>query len=273
MFSVIRKRITYANVAMTLALVFAMTGGALAAGKYLITSTKQISPKVLKALQGKAGKPGTNGTNGASGAQGPAGTNGKDGTNGKEGTNGKDGTSVTSSPASVGECPSGGTTFTAANGTGKVCNGTTGFTETLPSGKTEKGAWAYSLVLEGNVGQQVPISFNIPLSKELEASKVHYILANGEEWDFATQKGVTSTACLGTVAEPKATKGNLCVYAESLGSGQEGLQVPAPERIANPSGTLEAAGIIEGAGKTGAILAFTGAKFKIGYGTWAVTAE
>jgi hypothetical protein len=39
MFSKIRKRLTYANVAMTLALVFAMTGGAYAAKHYLITST------------------------------------------------------------------------------------------------------------------------------------------------------------------------------------------------------------------------------------------
>ena len=47
MFSRIRKRLTYANVAMTMALVFAMTGGAYAAKKYVITSTKQIKPSVL----------------------------------------------------------------------------------------------------------------------------------------------------------------------------------------------------------------------------------
>ena len=46
---VMRGRLSYANVAMTLALVFAMSGGAYAASKYVITSTKQISPKVLKA--------------------------------------------------------------------------------------------------------------------------------------------------------------------------------------------------------------------------------
>ena len=46
MFSRLRKRFTYANVAMTLALVFAMSGGAYAAFTSLITSTKQISPSV-----------------------------------------------------------------------------------------------------------------------------------------------------------------------------------------------------------------------------------
>jgi hypothetical protein len=45
-----RRRLTYANVAATLALVFSMSGGALAASHYLIKSTKQISPKVLKSF-------------------------------------------------------------------------------------------------------------------------------------------------------------------------------------------------------------------------------
>jgi hypothetical protein len=48
MISLIKKRLSYANVAMTLALVFAMSGGAYAACHFTITSTKQISPKVLK---------------------------------------------------------------------------------------------------------------------------------------------------------------------------------------------------------------------------------
>jgi hypothetical protein len=44
----IRRHVTYADVAATLALVFAMSGGALAAKHYLLTSTKQIKPSVLK---------------------------------------------------------------------------------------------------------------------------------------------------------------------------------------------------------------------------------
>ena len=53
-----RKHLTYANVAATLALVFAMSGGALAAKHYLINSTKQINPKVLKKLRGAKGTTG-----------------------------------------------------------------------------------------------------------------------------------------------------------------------------------------------------------------------
>src|SRR5450759_3972001 len=97
MFSAIRTRIhlTPSTVIATLALVFAMTGGAYAASKYLITSTKQISPKVLKSLKGKAGKPGANGAQGLAGAagpQGPGGAAGAKGAPGAAGGGGKAGT-------------------------------------------------------------------------------------------------------------------------------------------------------------------------------------
>jgi hypothetical protein len=45
-----RRHLTYANVTATLALVLAMSGGAFAAKHYLIGSTSQISPSVLKSL-------------------------------------------------------------------------------------------------------------------------------------------------------------------------------------------------------------------------------
>ncbi len=83
-----RRRITYANVAATLALVFSMTGGALAASHYLITSTKQIKPSVLKKLKGNTGATGKTGATGATGAPGTAGAPGKEGPQGKEGAAG-----------------------------------------------------------------------------------------------------------------------------------------------------------------------------------------
>src|SRR6202035_5866038 len=66
MLSFVRRRFTFANVALTVALVFAMSGGAFAASKFLITSTKQIKPSVLAQLKGKAGPAG------AAGSAGPA---------------------------------------------------------------------------------------------------------------------------------------------------------------------------------------------------------
>ena len=86
-----RRRLSYANITATLALVFAMSGGALAASHYLINSTKQINPKVLKKLKGNAGKAGANGANGANGATGATGAQGPGGKEGKEGTPGKEG--------------------------------------------------------------------------------------------------------------------------------------------------------------------------------------
>jgi hypothetical protein len=85
MFSAIKRRLTYANAAATLALLFSMTGGALAARHYLVSSIKQINPKVVKQLRGHKGASGANGktggpgTAGATGAQGPAGKEGPQG--------------------------------------------------------------------------------------------------------------------------------------------------------------------------------------------------
>jgi hypothetical protein len=83
-----RPRITYANVAATLALVLSMSGGALAANQYLISSSSQISPKLLKKLKGRVGKTGVTGKEGPAGKEGPQ---GKEGAVGKEGAAGKEG--------------------------------------------------------------------------------------------------------------------------------------------------------------------------------------
>jgi len=83
-----RRRLSYANVTATLALFFAISGGAMAANHYLITSTKQINPKVLKKLTGKIG---ATGATGATGAAGKEGAPGKEGSTGKEGLTGKEG--------------------------------------------------------------------------------------------------------------------------------------------------------------------------------------
>lgn len=91
------RRITYANVAATLALVFSMSGGALAASHYLISSPKQISPKVLKKLKGNAGAKGVAGTPGAQGPQGIQGPKGETGAKGEKGDRGNPGTGLIAS--------------------------------------------------------------------------------------------------------------------------------------------------------------------------------
>jgi hypothetical protein len=197
MFSALRKRIRFspATAIAGLALVFAMTGGAYAAKKYLITSTKQISPSVLKALQGKAGAAGTPGAAGAQGPAGPvgpAGPGGSRGETGPAGAAGKDG-----APGKDGATGKSG----ATGATGAA--GATGFTETLPEGKTETGTWR--LVSTG--GEQfTPISFAIPLSKEDAKTMAFEIFEAGE---------ASTPNCPGSAEEPKAEPGFLCVYTTS----------------------------------------------------------
>ncbi len=222
MFSKIKKRFTYANVAMTLALVFAMSGGAYAASKYVISSTKQISPKVLKTLQGKtgaSGQAGPAGPGGPAGPVGPTGPTGGKGEKGETGTNGTDGTngaSVTGTAftGAKGTCKEGGTEFTAAeNKKTYACNGkegspwTTG--GTLPKGSSEKGTWSAPIIetpFHSILGNGA-ISFGIPLSA---APTVEYIKQGEEANEHISE-------CGGTLQDPKAAEGFLCVYTSTEG--------------------------------------------------------
>jgi hypothetical protein len=77
-----RRRPGYAEVTATLALVFAMSGGALAANHYLISSSKQIKPSVLRHLRGARGP---RGATGPKGSIGPAGVPGSTGASGQPG--------------------------------------------------------------------------------------------------------------------------------------------------------------------------------------------
>ncbi len=194
MFSRIRKRFTFVNVMMTLALVFAMTGGAYAAKKYLITSTKQISPKVLKQLKGKNGKNGAPGATGAQGPQGPAGVAGKDG------ANGKDGASVTGPEGPEGKEGKEGSPWTAG---GK-----------LPSEKSETGSWIVRTNTEEDNGQsQTAISFPIPLKSALVETQVHYIAGEAAEGEGELTSGST------TIHKVEPKSGQFMAGQEISGTG------------------------------------------------------
>jgi hypothetical protein len=244
MLSAIRSRFNATSLVAVLALVFAMTGGAYAANHFLITSTKQISPKVLKALKGK---PGANGANGAQGPAGPAGATGPGGPQGPPGAIGKEGASgKEGAPGKEGK-------------EGKA--GTTGFTKTLPKGETETGAWAVTGhlpgtgTLEGSAA--TAISFNIPLAA---SAKPIYVKA-GEE---------TPPGCAGNVKEPGAEAGNLCVFAAMEFNN-------LPVRIC-PASTLLVECLLaggEGTDPSGADIGVLDkeAGFVALNGTWAVTAQ
>jgi hypothetical protein len=268
-----RMHVSPASAIATLALVFAMTGGAYAAKHYLITSTKQISPKVLKQLQGRAGPAGSQGPQGTQGAVGANGKGGVNGANGKDGTNGKDGVSVTGAAASAGECPAGGVKYTSVSGSTPVCNGKDGeageagpaglpctASGTLPSGKSESGAWSLN-TFTTETKLNPTVSFPCPLSVAIAAANIHVV-------SFATKH---TAECPGGVAKPEAASGNFCVFERLAEYG-------AVEEAISPAGTA-------GTGLTGAVLEYnvtelpelSGTGEKIGlvkaFGTWAVTAQ
>jgi hypothetical protein len=255
MFRRLRNRITPSTVIATIALVFAMTGGAYAASKFVITSTKQIKPSVLKSLTGKAGPAGAKGAAGATGAAGPAGATGATGAGGPQG-------------------PAGGTGPQGPQGEKGApgAKGTTGFTATLPTGKTETGTWSFGPLASApaNPTARVPIaSFAIPLAAPLGASQVHYINPAGKEVVEKNEvfEELTSTQCLGSAEAPKAEPGNLCVYASS----EEQLLGPAASSdIRNPGSSTASA---QEAGTSGAVELFFVKANAAAWGTWAVTAE
>jgi Collagen triple helix repeat (20 copies) len=247
-----------------LALVLALSGSA-AAAKYVITSTKQIKPSVLKALKGKAGPVGPTGPAGPVGSAGSAGPPGPAGT---PGANGKDGVSVTASSATIGECPAGGTKFTSASGTSKVCNGQPWAPENeLPSEATLTGAWVFS-ASDGSVG--VPISFEVPLAAPLTISNVHYLNKAGKEVVSDASppfiKEVTSTKCLGTALAPSAEPGHFCIY-----TGKETAFIAVSDFSILKVGTSTDTQGADIAGARFAPEALSGSA--AGTGTWAVTAE
>jgi hypothetical protein len=256
MFSTIRRHLSYSNLAATLALIFAMSGGAFAmsgggsppakltasvaratgrrASKLALATTAKKKTKAKAPARGPAGPRGATGATGpgATGPAGPAGAVGPQGTTGTNGTSGEKG-----EPGKQGE-------------PGK--NGETGFTATLPPGKTETGSWAAHIHAEAEE-DYVPISFNIPLAAPIEAAHAIRVGSTGN-----------GSTCPGTAVEPKAEEGYLCVY--------EGwaFNVIFANNINNPS-LVDA----EGVATTGGYLRVTGGagEPRLATGTWAVTEE
>ncbi|MCW2988200.1 MAG: hypothetical protein JWM24_1138 [Solirubrobacterales bacterium] len=241
------------------ALVFAMVGGAYAAGGLTKSQEKQVT-KIAKKFAGKpgaAGANGTNGTNGGAGAKGDAGAPGSPGAPGE---------SVTISAASGAECPSGGgTKFTNKTGSAKACNGTTGFTETLPSGKSEHGTFGVTSVVPEQPAVWIPISFSIPLatpmSDESECGKLGkepchvHVIGLGEEGEEGCEGG--------TGHAPIAEPGNLCIYITAGSLTPESLKA-----VSDPESSFE-----PGAGRSGAVIQATLPPESFGAGVWVVTAE
>ncbi len=194
------------------------------------------------------------------------------GTNGTNGTNGKSMLTETENTG-TGNCSGlGGASFHQEGSVTKTfaCNGQTGFTDTLPSGKTETGSWAAAFI-EGEAWVSLP--FSIPLATAVASGHAHLILPNGKELilNAITEEPeeVDPTECgaaltpAGTAANPRAAAGSLCAY---LGFVRGGSLIS--RAFQNPTNSSFLA---EGSSTTGIGLFLVGTGSTV-FGTWAVKA-
>ena len=210
-----------------IALVFALVGGAFAAGGGLTGQQKKEVIKIAKKYAGKPGPAGAQGSPGAKGDKGDKGDTGSQGPEGKQGEkgkDGKDGTSVVSSlePTGTGNCEGrGGSKFVAGASTTFACNGKEGSPwtagGTLPAEKTETGAWAVSgskAEAEALSGLYESISFPIPLALSIPEDHVVYVEGFGPS---VPNECKPDTGFI-SASKPYADPGYLCVFVSSEGT-------------------------------------------------------
>jgi hypothetical protein len=303
----LRNRFGIPGVISVIALVFAMFGGAYAAtnsgGKATASAKAKRGPRGPKGPVGPAGPAGptgpagAKGDAGAQGAEGKAGAEGKEGKAGLEGKAGKNGTNgntvLNGTGAPAGAIGANGDFYidTAASkiygpktagawGSGTSLKGESGFTESLPSGKTETGVYGISGSASGELGELfgestmddgakaviVPTSFPIP-----SIPSPTFVFVPGT----ATGYGTAAPSCPGVTAGgiPQAASGKFCVY------GIAGEPLPGTGAFI-PSATVSARSpnsLFDEAGATsaGALLKITCSSPALGAcaakGLWAVS--
>jgi hypothetical protein len=207
------------------ALVAALGGTAFAAVDTLSSKEKKEVKKIAKKFAGKPGAPGAPGPAGPAGPAGAKGATGATGATGPVGPAGPEG-----SPWTIGGV--------------------------LPAGETLVGHWGYGLQGEGLT--VAPISFVIPYPDD-EGPELHFV-------KFAEVEGETAPAeCGGSVANPEAAPGHLCVYEMKVGDVNPGNY---EEGMSDPPSSV----IGGGPDSAGVSLFFSGSQFQFSAGTWAVTA-
>lgn len=212
-----RRRFTFANVVAVIALLFSMSGAAIAARHYLITSTRQISPKVLRELRGRNGQRGATGQSGAAGPQGATGSQGAAGPQGVTGPQGPAGPGLMAYASNKGGCalenelgnfcypssPSSGSFTASANGTclvsasaqieevsGVTSNGPF-FRIAIKEGATEKNDGLYGHYFEGSAGVE-----SIDLSRTMQVA-----VSAGNTYEFGAYFGAPTGPWHGKFAD------------------------------------------------------------------------
>jgi len=195
-----------------IALIAALAGGAIAAtGGISKKEATKIAQREAKKFPGPAGSKGDTGPAGPVGPKGDTGSAGPEGPKGPAGPTGSAGAPGVTGPTGTAGAK-GATGATGPTGTGATgATGPTGspFTAggTLPAGATQTGVWSFAASKADGAGVKVPISFAIPLTAKLAGSKIIYVPASGPNPD--------PTNCTGTVEQPKAASGFLCVYEQA----------------------------------------------------------
>lgn len=215
----LRRRVTYANIAATLALVLAMGGGAIAATHYLISSTSQISPRVLSKLHGSRGPAGPRGKTGKrgrrgkrGGPRGPRGSQGPVGPPGVAGVQGPDG-GVGQRGSRGPEGPPGPSALAP-----------------LPPGASESGLYSMNVGGSPSKVEYEAVSLPVLLGASFAGTNIEYLPAGSPR----------SANCEGT---GKAARGFLCLYSNfPQGAGILGkpevlnLEALKPETGVGPHG-------------------------------------
>jgi hypothetical protein len=190
MLKAIRRNLSPPTAIAVIALVFAMTGGAVAAKDY-VSGPAKASKTTGSAKKGKRGPRGPRGKQGLQGLQGLTGPQGPKGDTGPQGPKGD-----TGDPWVAG-----------------------GF---LPSGKSLAGTWVAGAgpeILPGKGAAAASISFGIPV----KALPTVRIVKKGKEGEEHVAD------CPGNVAVPLAAPGILCLYTAEEAPGLEFQSaIPAP---------------------------------------------
>jgi hypothetical protein len=245
-----------------------------------------------------SGVNGSNGATGMTGATGPTGPAGSNGTNGSNGSGSTSGSGVNGSNGATGPAGSNGANGSNGGGgpTDRVC-ATVGLSPNdvttcrLKEKVAETGAWSASIAVPNGGPQQQAngvVSFNPKYPIEPATLTLHY--------RNEAESGSPTKPCLGSVNEPQAEQGNLCVYrGAQKGKETEDKNIKEP----NAAGNTEGFGTLLGEhlenGKecpnevglcqTGVLVIFrtaqfaepsvpvTAASYLNAFGSWAVTAN
>ena len=145
---------------------------------------------------------------------------------------------------------------------------------TLPSGKTETGAWSLTAnEQDEETSVYVPLSFSIPLKSEESKTKTPVIASSHVHFFAQGEVAMAGNGCgTGSGAKPEAEPGNVCVYTTDGGENAANI-TSSLIAFRDPSFPRSI-----GAGATGALLliavpkGFVSGGKEFATGTWAVTA-